>query len=124
MTRNDHKIIFMALGFLAVIIRDVPREKQALRATAIAKLIENFCMEAVGEDLDLAPANTDSPLNSSSGLEHLFASLVNDNQNNKNLVKEAMQALEHCLAAGSIPGSAEFSSTAPAKTASKGQPTA
>jgi hypothetical protein len=49
MTANDHKILFTALGFLAVILRDVPREKQALRATAIAGLIESFCMSVVPE---------------------------------------------------------------------------
>jgi hypothetical protein len=117
MTRNDHKIIFMALGFLAVIIRDVPRDKQALRATAIAKLIENFCMDAVADDLTVEPAaNTDSP----SGLAHLFASLVNDNNDNKNLVKEAMAALENCLAADG----AAFSEATLAKTVSAGQPVA
>ena len=43
MTRTDHKIIFTALGFLAVILDNVPRDKQALRATTLAKLIESFC---------------------------------------------------------------------------------
>jgi len=113
MTRNDHKIIFMALGFLAVIIRDVPRDRQAQRATAIARLIENFCADAVAEDLNVEPANRDSP----SGLAHLFASLVNDNQKNKNLVKEAMQALEHCMA-DDVSG-AEFAESVSAA----GQPT-
>jgi hypothetical protein len=43
MTRTDHKIIFTALGFLTVILDNVPRDKQAMRATAIAQLIEAFC---------------------------------------------------------------------------------
>ena len=47
MTSTDHKVIFTALGFLAVILNDVPKDKQALRATAIASLIESFCMAAV-----------------------------------------------------------------------------
>jgi hypothetical protein len=34
MTRTDHKILFTALGFLAVILDNAPRDKQALRATS------------------------------------------------------------------------------------------
>ncbi len=50
MTRTDHQIIFTALGFLAVILReDVPRDKQALRATTIAGLIESFCQSSLPE---------------------------------------------------------------------------
>jgi len=33
-----------ALGFLAVILKDVERGKQALRAKTIGRLIESFCM--------------------------------------------------------------------------------
>jgi hypothetical protein len=47
MTRMDHKVIFTALGFLAVILDNVPRDKQAMRATAIAQLIEAFCATSV-----------------------------------------------------------------------------
>jgi hypothetical protein len=47
MTRTDHKIIFTALGFLAVILDNVPCDKQALRATTIAQLIEAFCAASV-----------------------------------------------------------------------------
>jgi hypothetical protein len=58
MTHTDYKVIFTALGFLAVILNDVPKDKQALRATAIASLIESFCMatvpEAFGDDADNA----------------------------------------------------------------------
>jgi hypothetical protein len=93
MTRNDHKIIFMALGFLAVILRDVPRDKQALRAAAIAKLIENFCMDAVAAERSVEP----SPVENAAGMTSLFANLIHDNQNNKNLIREAMEALEYCL---------------------------
>ena len=42
MTRTDHQVLFTALGFLAVILSDVPHDKQAQRATAIAGLIEFF----------------------------------------------------------------------------------
>ncbi len=58
MTRDDYKVIFTALGFLAVILNDVPKDKQALRAAAIASLIESFCMatvpEAFGDDTENA----------------------------------------------------------------------
>ena len=47
MTRTDHKVFFTALGFLAVILDNVPRDKQAMRATAIAQLIEEFCAASV-----------------------------------------------------------------------------
>ena len=47
MTRTDYKVIFTALGFLAVILDNVPREKQALRATTLAQLIEAFCATSV-----------------------------------------------------------------------------
>ncbi|MET4072596.1 hypothetical protein ABID58_007425 [Bradyrhizobium sp. S3.2.6] len=47
MTRIDHKIIFAALGFLAVILDNVPRDKQALRATSLAQLMEAFCAASV-----------------------------------------------------------------------------
>ncbi|MDR3560881.1 MAG: hypothetical protein P4N59_05510 [Negativicutes bacterium] len=48
MMRQDYQIIFTALGFLAVILRDdVPQDKQALRATSIARLIESFCVTEV-----------------------------------------------------------------------------
>jgi hypothetical protein len=49
MTPADQRVLFTALGFLAVILSDVPEEKQALRATAIARLIESFCMSAAPE---------------------------------------------------------------------------
>jgi hypothetical protein len=52
MTRTDHKVIFTALGFLAVILNDVPRDKQALRASAIASLIEGFCKATIPEAFD------------------------------------------------------------------------
>ena len=39
----DHRVLFTALGFLAVVLNDVPQDKQALRARALAKLIEEFC---------------------------------------------------------------------------------
>ena len=50
MTQTDRQILFISLGFLAVIVRgDVPRDKQALRATAIADLIESFCRSVLPE---------------------------------------------------------------------------
>src|SRR6266851_5727867 len=47
MTRTDHKVIFTALGFLAVILDNAPRHLQALRATTFAQLIEAFCAASV-----------------------------------------------------------------------------
>ncbi len=48
MTQKDHHIIFTALGFLVVILRDdVLRHKEALRATSSARLIESFCIKSV-----------------------------------------------------------------------------
>ena len=47
MTANDHKILFTALGLLAVILKDEPVKHQATRALAIAELIESFCRETV-----------------------------------------------------------------------------
>src|ERR1700737_4191479 len=68
MTRTDYKIIFTALGFLAVILDNVPRDKQAMRATAIAQLIEAFCAASVPDAfMSDAPegastARTEAPL--------------------------------------------------------------
>jgi hypothetical protein len=47
MTRTDYKVLFTALGFLAVILDNVPRDRQAARATAVAELIEAFCASAM-----------------------------------------------------------------------------
>lgn len=47
MTRTDHKVLFTALGFMAVVLQDVPLDKQALRATVVARLIESFCVTAL-----------------------------------------------------------------------------
>lgn len=49
MTRTDYKVIFTALGFLAVILDNVPRDKQALRANTLAHLIESFCATSLPE---------------------------------------------------------------------------
>lgn len=50
MTHTDRQLLFISLGFLAVIMRnDVPRDKQALRATAISGLIESFCRAVLPE---------------------------------------------------------------------------
>lgn len=70
----DQKTFFNALGFLAVVLNDVPQEKQAQRALAISKLIENFCILSVGEEWTAESS-------SQNGLEvmtQLFAGLVKD----------------------------------------------
>jgi hypothetical protein len=82
MTPVDRKIFFTALGFLAVIVRDVPEDKQALRAKAIARLIENFCTTSAAED-EAADAT------------QLFAPLTDGGKNEK--LQQAMEAFELCL---------------------------
>ena len=62
MTAADQRVLFTALGFLAVILSDVPKEKQALRATAIARLIKSFCMAAVPEAFGHDCAKDDASL--------------------------------------------------------------
>ncbi len=49
MTRTDYKVIFTALGFLVVILDNVPRDRQALRAATLAELIEAFCASVMPE---------------------------------------------------------------------------
>ena len=49
MTRTEYKVVFTALGFLAVILRDMSNGRQSHRAAAIADLIESFCVGAVPE---------------------------------------------------------------------------
>lgn len=57
MTRTDKKVLFTALGFLAVVINDVAGERRAARATALADLIEGFCKTMVPDafGLEIAP---------------------------------------------------------------------
>ena len=98
MTNAEWKILFKAFGFLAVILGNVPPDKQAMRATAIAKLFENFCMTAVADDLGTQPANVDG----TAAMISLFATLIPNNENNKNLVKDAMAALQNCLNADGL----------------------
>lgn len=55
MTRTDYKVIFTALSFLAVTLDDVPRDRRALRANALAQLMEAFCATAVPEAFIATP---------------------------------------------------------------------
>ena len=48
-THNDQKVLFTALGFLAVVLKGEPVADQAERALAIAGLIESFCRLHVPE---------------------------------------------------------------------------
>jgi hypothetical protein len=54
MTPTDQKLFFTALGFLAVVLKETPQDKQAQRAAVMAGLIEAFCKatvpEAFGDD--------------------------------------------------------------------------
>ena len=45
----DQKTFFTALGFVAVVMSDVPQDRQAERAVAIAKLMEAFCIMVATE---------------------------------------------------------------------------
>lgn len=56
MTRTDQKVLFTALGFLAVVINDVPGDGRAARATALADLIEGFCKTMVPDAFGLEGA--------------------------------------------------------------------
>jgi hypothetical protein len=49
MTREDLRLFCTALGFTAVVLQDVENNEQAERATALAHLIEAFCLMAVPE---------------------------------------------------------------------------
>jgi hypothetical protein len=53
MTRADHQILFMALGFVAVILQETPHQNQAIRAVGIAKLIEEFCRTSLPEIFEI-----------------------------------------------------------------------
>jgi hypothetical protein len=46
-----------ALGFLAVVLKDVEQDKQALRAKTIGRLIESFCMVTVPDALNASNEN-------------------------------------------------------------------
>lgn len=49
MTPNDFRILCTALGFTIALLKDVELDEQALRAQAIARLIESFCQVTVPE---------------------------------------------------------------------------
>ena len=49
MLQINEKVFFTALGFLAVILADEPKDKQAQRARDIARLIKSFCMSVNAE---------------------------------------------------------------------------
>lgn len=50
MTNAEQKMLFMALGFLSVVMSDeVPIKKRARSARAMANLIEEFCHLEVPE---------------------------------------------------------------------------
>lgn len=46
---QDH---FTSLGFLALILDNLPRDKQALRVTTLAQLIESLCASSVPKAFD------------------------------------------------------------------------
>ncbi|MGB9154140.1 MAG: hypothetical protein WCD70_13760 [Alphaproteobacteria bacterium] len=66
MTRDDLRILCTALGFTAVIMKDVA-DNQVLRATSIAKLIEDFCITVVPEAFTAERNACDFPRQSIAG---------------------------------------------------------
>lgn len=92
MITHDHKVMFSAMGFMAVVLSEVPEDKQAQRAQALAKLLESFCMSMIAEEKNYASKFKVEP----AALKRMFAGLVNDNKKNQDLVADAMQALEEC----------------------------
>lgn len=97
MAELDQKTFFNGLGFLAVILSNVPADKQAQRALAIAKLIENFCTIAATDEAKTPATAKDS----AAVIAKLFTSLMNDNQKNQAIVRDAMDALAQCQNAAS-----------------------
>jgi hypothetical protein len=75
MTRTDYKVIFTALGFLAVILDDVPRDRQALRATTLAQLIEAFCASAMPDAFSNAASDGVQVVEAEQHLERYLADL-------------------------------------------------
>jgi hypothetical protein len=65
MTPDDLRIHATALGFIAVILGDVPCDKQTQRAIAIARLIESYCHETVPEAFHGCDAFINSTLSNS-----------------------------------------------------------
>jgi hypothetical protein len=65
MTRIDVRILSTALGFLAVILKDIPRDQQSERAFTIGRLIEAFCHTTVPEAFESADDQGENDLGSS-----------------------------------------------------------
>lgn len=60
MTKADQKMLFMALGFLSMLIPEgIPVEKRASGARCMASLIEEFCRWSVPEAFDEAMERSD-----------------------------------------------------------------
>ena len=74
MTRTDQKLLFTALGFMAVLLNDTPQDKQALRATALAGLIESFCMSVVPEAF--AGSNPETSFDLRQRMAYVIASIT------------------------------------------------
>jgi hypothetical protein len=70
-----------ALGFLAVILKDVPQDKQAIRAKTIGRLIESYCMVTVPEAMGFSNENIGdeaSPGSLDAAIDTYKAKLVNE----------------------------------------------
>lgn len=70
-----------ALGFLAVILKDEPADKQALRAKTIGRLIESFCMVTVPDALGVSNENIgdeSDPASIDTAIERYKAQLIDE----------------------------------------------
>ena len=81
----DQKILFSALSFFAVIIKDVPKDRLVQRANALAKLMEEFCEVS----------------------EVRISAIGNGLNNHQELLQESMEALQLCLEEGELTFSSE-----------------
>lgn len=71
----DQKTLFTALGFLAVVLQDETLDKRAIRAKAIAELMDQFCAEATSERYVDLRAENPHPAQSRELLEDYIAEL-------------------------------------------------
>jgi hypothetical protein len=75
--RNDRKVLFTALGFLAVILKGESGADQGKHALELADLIESFCRFHLPDAFESQPDSTDA-----SSLDHV-TSVITDILNSK-----------------------------------------
>lgn len=88
---------FTALGFLAVVLGDVPKDKQAYRAQELARLMQEFCVQTSSdhEVLETKEVKTAPTFfKDKDAMTDFVERIVSDSQHNKKLLNEAAEALE------------------------------